>query len=121
MTGNGKGVKGGKGLWGPNKSNGSKRQVQIVMGEYTSEVPSGIVMVVACGGTVQNKKGIKIRQRRVRGNPACVGRNRHQNTSCVEVITVYMATLSGQRCMALWKKREMCSLDPTAHIVRYPA
>ena len=47
--------KGGKALWGPNKGSGPKGHMQIVMGEYILEVPSRIVMVVACGDTVQEK------------------------------------------------------------------
>ena len=49
--GNGKGAKGGKGSWGPNKGNGLKGQVQIVTGGSISDAPSGTVMVVTSGGT----------------------------------------------------------------------
>ena len=85
---NAKGAKGGKGSWGPNKGSGPKAQVQIITWESTSELPSGIVMVVAGRGTIQNKKGNKNQTKKGKGNPARVGRNYHRNAPCVEMITL---------------------------------
>ena len=71
--GNGKGAKGGKGSWGPNKGNGPKGQVQIVTGGSTSDAPSGTVMVVTSGGSAQNKKGEKNQKKKGKGKSGSRG------------------------------------------------